>query len=157
VKKIISILGLMVLVVLTAVGCGTKTGKEASAPVSEIVDKIQGEKEWPILMDLDDTTLNEIYGIDLSLLEEYAVKIPMMNIKTNELAVIKVKDEAKVEEVKKNVEQRAEMVKQSFEHYLPDQYEIAKNYLLEVKGKYILFVIDEDADKAQEVFNSYFK
>jgi len=158
VKKRLIALGVLVLVLVAAIGCTSNGGeKEVSVSVSEIAEKIQSDVEWPSMIDLDEQGLKDFYGIDASDLEEYDVKIPMMIVKSNEIAVIKVKDAEKVEEVKENIEKRAESIKKTFETYLPDQYENAKNYLLEVKGKYIIFAIHEDITNVEEVFNSFFK
>ena len=81
----------------------------------------------------------------------------MMNVKTNEIAILKVKDEKDIPKAESAVKQRAENVKKQFETYLPDQYENAKNYKLMTKGKYVLFVISEDADKLVNVYNSFFE
>ena len=161
-KKRLIVLGVLVLVLVAAIGCTSNKSndggeKEVNVSVSEIAEKIQSDVEWPSLIDLDEQGLKDFYGIDASDLEEYDVKMPMMIVKSNEIAVIKVKDAEKVEEVKENVEKRAESIKKTFETYLPDQYENAKNYLLEVKGKYIIFAIHEDVTNVEEVFNSFFK
>lgn len=158
-KKRFIALGVLVLVLVAAVGCtsGKSDNKgEVNVSVKEIAEKIQSDMEWPPLIDLDEQGLKDFYGIDASDLEEYDVRIAMMNVKSNEVAIIKVKDAEKVEEIKGNVEKRAESIKKTFETYLPDQYENAKNYLLETKGKYIIFAIYEDTAKVEEVVNSFF-
>lgn len=162
VKKKLIVLGVLVLVLVAAIGCTSNKSddggeKEVNVSVSEIAEKIQSDVEWPALIDLDEQGLKDFYGIDASDLEEYDVKIPMMIVKSNEIAVIKVKDAEKVEEVKENVEKRAESIKKTFETYLPDQYENAKNYLLKVEGKYIIFAVHEDTAKVEEVLNNFFK
>lgn len=145
-------------VVLMA-GCS----KDASDPVepeltaNEMVDKMLEKVEQPMLMELPADQVKEIYNIDPDKLEEYAIRIPMMNVKTNEIAILKVKNTADVSEVEETVKQRAENVKKQFETYLPDQYENAKNFKLITKGNYVLFVISEDADELVKVYDSFFK
>ncbi|MNH44254.1 hypothetical protein D3C79_1063640 [compost metagenome] len=56
--------------------------------------------------------------------------------------------------VEEGIKKRAADVQKSFETYLPDQYENAKNYKLETKGSYVLFVISESADQLVAEFNA---
>ncbi len=161
-KKKLIILGVFVLALVTLIGCTSKkvdegSEVEASASVEEIAEKIQSDMEWPALMNIGDEEIKNLYGIDVNDLEEYTFNVPMMNVKSTELSIIKVKDIEKIDEVKESIEKRAENIQKSFETYLPDQYENAKNYLLEVKGEYIIFAIYEDTNKVQEVFNGFFK
>lgn len=48
--------------------------------------------EQPSLMELDAATVEQLYHLNPELLEDYSIRMPMMNVKTNEIAVLKVKD-----------------------------------------------------------------
>ena len=54
--------------------------------------------------------------LDLSKMESYCVKGPMMNVKAGEVAVFQVKDSADVPAVKQVLQQRAADVAKSFEN-----------------------------------------
>ncbi|QJD88213.1 DUF4358 domain-containing protein [Cohnella herbarum] len=112
--------------------------------------------EQPSLMDIDADQLKELYGIDTKILAEFSAKMPMMNVKTNEIAIFKVKNAKDIAAVKKGIKKRAEAVQKSFEQYLPDQYENAKNYKVATKGNYVLFVISESADDLEKAFQAAF-
>lgn len=153
---LITVLGLMLA------ACSNNTDDsggtlEPSLSTEEMVDEMLKVGEQPALMALDAEEVEDFYGLDVEKLEEYSVHIPMMNVKTNEIAIIKVKDEKDVEEIENAVKQRAEDVQKQFEHYLPDQYENAKNYKLNTKGKYVLFIISEDADTLVDVYERFFE
>ncbi|HSR03361.1 MAG TPA: DUF4358 domain-containing protein [Proteiniclasticum sp.] len=157
-KKILGIL-LSGMMVLSIAACGEKTEgrEEVTVPVKEIGDKILEDLEWGSMIPLDDETLLQFYELDAEILEEYDANIPMMNVTTQEYSVFKVKDEKDIEAVEAGIVKRAEAVQKSFEQYLPDQYENAKNYYTEVNGKYLVFVIHSEVDKAEEVFKGFFK
>ena len=157
-KKILGIL-LSGMMVLSIAACGEKTegSEEVTVPVKEIGDKILEDLEWGSMIPLDDETLLQFYELDAEILEEYDANIPMMNVTTQEYSVFKVKDEKDIEAVEAGIVKRAEAVQKSFEQYLPDQYENAKNYYTEVNGKYLVFVIHSEVDKAEEVFKGFFK
>jgi len=160
-KKLLGVL-LSAVMVLGLAACGEKAdegsaSEEVSVPVEEIGDKILEELEFGSMIELDDETLMQFYELDASLLEEYDANIPMMNVTTQEYSVFKVKDVKDAETVKNAIDKRAEAVQKSFEQYLPDQYENAKNYYVEANGKYLVFVIHQDSEKAKDIFQGYFK
>ncbi|MEO4051875.1 DUF4358 domain-containing protein [Solibacillus sp. CAU 1738] len=129
---------------------------EASHSAKEMTEQMVTEVEQPALMELTEKDLLNLYGLDATKLEDFSVRIPMMNVKTNEIAIFKVKDAKDVAEVEAAVKQRAENVAKQFEHYLPDQYENAKNHKIVTKGNYVLFVISDQADKLITVYDRFF-
>lgn len=135
----------------------TEKPVENKLTTNEIFDKIAEKYEQPMLMAIDAEMLKDLYQLDTALFEDYTVKTPMMNVKTNEIAIFKVKNTADIDTVKEGIKQRAEAVQKQFETYLPDQYENAKNYKLVVNGSYILFVISDVADDIVAEFNSLVK
>lgn len=122
-----------------------------------IADAILAKFEQPSQMKLEGDMVKDMYHLDPALLEDYTIMTPLMNIKTNELAVLKVKDAKDLEAVQEGVKQRAADVQKIFETYLQDQYENAKNYKLVVKGSYVLFVISENADDMAAEFEALVK
>jgi len=134
----------------------TEAQIETTLPAKEMADQMLVKVEQPMLMELEADMVGQLYHLDLALLEEYTVRIPMMNVKTNEIAILKVKDVKDVPAVETAVKQRATDVQKQFETYLPDQYENAKNYKLVTKGNYVLFVISEQADELVQTYDTFF-
>ena len=129
---------------------------EPTLTANEMVDEMLAKVEQPMMMELTDEQVQEIYNIDPEKLADYAIRIPMMNVKSNEIAILKVKDVADVPAVEEAVKKRAETVQQQFETYLPDQYENAKNYKVVTKGNYVLFVISDQADELVTEYDRFF-
>jgi len=123
---------------------------------NEMVNEMLANVEQPMMMEVTGEQVQEVYNIDPEKLEDYAIRIPMMNVKSNEIAILKVKDTADVSAVEEALKQRAETVQQQFETYLPDQYENAKNYKLVTKGNYVLFVISDQADELVTEYDRFF-
>lgn len=134
---------------------GTATVNGSSTPV-EMVTALLDAVEQPSLMDMDPAMIKDMYHFDPELAEELVIKMPMMNVKTNEIAIIKLKDAASFATVEEGIKQRAADIQKQFETYLPDQYENAKNYKIVSHDNYVLFVISEEADKIVELFNGFF-
>ncbi|MBH5319072.1 DUF4358 domain-containing protein [Paenibacillus sp. GSMTC-2017] len=141
----------------TEAGKGDDTGAVKAGSTKEIVEAILAKVEQPAQMPVEGEMLKDMYHLDAALLEEYTIKMPMMNVKTNEIAVLKVKDAKDIPTVEEAIKKRATNVQKQFETYLQDQYENAKNYKLVTKGNYILFVIAEDADKMVAEFETLVK
>lgn len=163
-KKMIVIMLTMVLVLVVSACSGNKTATtdekteaiEASASAKEMTDKMLAEVEQPNLMELTAEDLKNIYDLDAAILEDFSVRIPLTIVHSNEIAIFKVKDVNDIAEVLAKVKGRAENAMKSFEQYLPDQYENAKNHKIVTKGNYVLFVISDQADKLITVYDRFF-
>ncbi|MFJ7952506.1 DUF4358 domain-containing protein [Lysinibacillus sp. NPDC096418] len=163
-KKMIVIVLTMVLAMVVSACSGGKTSTddkttniEASKSAKEMAEQMVTEVEQPSLMELSPEEMEGMYNIDPAKLEDFSVRIPMMNTKSNEIAIFKVKDANDVADVEAAVKVRVENVMKPFEHYLPDQYENAKNHKIIVKGNYVLLVISESADELVKVYDSFFE
>ena len=126
--------------------------KPKSLSSGDIVDFMLEQVEQPVSLDMSAEQLEEAYGIDPDILENFAVRAPFVNIKSNELALFKVKKAKDAAAVKKGIEKRAGDIQKSFESYLPDQYENSKNYRVVTQGNYVLFIISESADDLEKAF-----
>lgn len=123
----------------------------------EMIEAILAESEQPPQMPIEGDMVKDLYHFDPALLEQYTIMTPLMNVKTNEIAILQVKDAKDIAAVEEGVKQRAADVQKQFETYLQDQYENAKNFKLVTKGNYVLFVIAEDADKIAAKFEALVK
>lgn len=132
------------------------TTLEPNASAKEMTEQMVTEVEQPKLIELTAEDLKNLYNLDAAKLEDFSVRVPMMGVKTNEIAIFKVKDEKDIAEVLTAIEQRAESVMKTFEQYLQDQYENAKNHKIITKGNYVLFVISDQADELIAVYDRFF-
>lgn len=140
--------GVLALGLLTA--CGSKEeAKEIDIPA--LWTSIEETVELPSMMELDDTTLKDVYGIDAADLESYVARIPFMNVHATEFFMAKVK-EGQMDSVKEAIEKRQADLVAVWERYLPDQYELVQNYKLETEGNYVLFCVCAQADEVVGLF-----
>lgn len=122
-----------------------------------VINALVGASERPAYVEADSQMLKDMYQLDAALFKDYVVLTPMMNISTTEFAVFQVKDAKDIATVEEGIKKRAEAVQKSFEEYLPDQYENAKNYKLVAKDNYVLFVIAKDAEAVVSKFEELLK
>lgn len=140
--------GVLTLGLLTA--CGSKEeAKEIDIPA--LWTSIEETVELPSMMELDDTTLKDVYGIDAADLESYVARIPLMNVHATEFFIAKVKD-GKMDSVKEAIAKRQADLVTVWEQYLPEQYELVQNYKLETEGNYVLFCVSAQADEVVGLF-----
>lgn len=125
-----------------------KTESSTDKIMKAMLDKI----EQPGLMDLTKDDIDTYYVIDTDLIDEFSIKTPAFNLSSNEIAIIKVKDNKDIAEIKKSMEQRAADVQKMFEQYLPEPYKLAQNYKIATEGDYVLFLISEKADELEKAF-----
>lgn len=125
-----------------------------SVAAADVVDDIISQYGTVSLGSFDDVVGTLYSGIDLSKIQSYSVKGSMMNVKCNEIAVFQVKDSADLGMVQSALQQRASDVAKTFETYLQDQYEIAKNAVVKTKGNYVCLIIDENADSMASAFET---
>ncbi len=153
-KPLLTLLALVLC--LAAAGCtaAEESAPEVNVPVQDIADDLLATPDaFPSMMDFGEEALSEMIGLDYSMLEESSLNDAMMNVHARALYVAKVKDSADMEAVHAAFQKRLELIQQSFETYLPDQYELAKNGQIAENGRYILMVVAPDAQAIVDRFN----
>lgn len=136
------------------IGEQSATETEPEAPASGltgIVDALIEQYPASPYMRLEADAMQQLYGVDPALLEDYSVAVPGMNIRVNEIALMQVKDEKDLETVENALKQRQASVVGVFEHYLPDQLEIAQNAKIGHVGNVAYLIIHEQAAEMEPV------
>lgn len=119
--------------------------------LSGILEKAAGEYA---LMEVGDTEVTELYGIDLSKVKEYSLQVPMMNVHATEFAMFEAASTEDVSSIVDGVNSRIASLTTTWQQYLPDQYELVENNKVLVQGNYVFFIVAEEdvAAYAENVF-----
>ncbi|MBP2000755.1 soluble cytochrome b562 [Paenibacillus shirakamiensis] len=157
-KKNYAALLLVFTLVLVLSACGSKTekAKDPGLTTTQMADQMLKKVEQPQLMEVEPDLIKSQFHLDPALLDQSTIRMPLMNVKTNEIAILKVKDAKDLATVQASLKQRATDVQKQFEHYLPDQYENAKNYKIVTEGNYVFYVISDKADTLVGIFQGFF-
>ncbi|MCZ2257653.1 DUF4358 domain-containing protein [Sporosarcina sp. G11-34] len=183
-KKVLSVLGVSALILLVT-ACGGTDKKESSAvPVADIMDAVKeqiakdmqedfgddnvlvdGELQGYIEADFTDkdgedpmvTMLYERMGLKGEELEEGIVLMPMMNVNSNEIFILKAKEKAHVESIKEALDKELAAQITTWEMYLPDQYEKVENNIIITKGTYLIYITYDDPSAIEKIFNEKVK
>ena len=128
---------------------------EVNVPVQDIADQLLAmEDMFPSAMGfMGEEMITESCGLDFSLLSEYSLNDPMMNVHAHMLYVAKVKDEADVPAVEEAFSKRLELMQDIFSTYLPAQYDLAMAGQVVTNGKYVLMVVSNDSQAVVDEFN----
>lgn len=143
----------MAVMLLFAVACGGG-GNASSAPalkegvtLASIITEIENEYGITMPSTVDEQLLQDLLGVNPADVVEYAGSISMANVSADNVVAVKAA-EGKIETVKTALEGRLDAVRQSFERYLPAQYDKAMAGKVITIGDYAFLVIagrmDED-------------
>lgn len=113
---------------------------------------------------LDQTSLQEVFGLNPSDIEEYYGEYSSVNTSADHIIGVKVK-EGRVDAVRSALEKRKETVVENFKEYLPDQYDKAQAGKIIEKGNYLFLVIagdstkgyDREMQRAEQIIDGYFQ
>lgn len=116
------------------------------------VDLLGSETEDPSI-----AMFLEKLALDKEKLEEGYVLAAMFNVNSDEIIVLKAKDEADVESLKASLQKELDAQIQTWSQYLPDQYEKVKNNVLKTNGKYLLYVTYGNPEEVEKIFDEKLK
>ena len=99
----------------------------------------------------------DVYGVNPADFEQVLVYGSMMNVKSNEIILIKAKDASGAAKAKEILNQRLAALDEQWKRYLPDQYELVKAGTVNANGLYLALVVADGAKSAVSTFNSLTK
>lgn len=143
------ILILFLLVFIVGLLSGGEISDAKLKDVSEQVVKAYGAKG---LSAADNRMVKRLYGINANDYEGVTLYVSDSNMKVEELLIVKLKDVSQADAVEAAIEGRLDKQLESFEGYGVEQSKLLKDHVLDVKGNYILYVVDKEAKTADKAF-----
>lgn len=124
-------------------------------------DILQGYMETNLVDTTADDVLGQMFfertGLDKELLAEGSMIISAFNVNADEIIVLKAKDAKSVDTLKASLQKELDAQIQTWERYLPEQYEKVKKNVLKTKGNYILYVTYDNVDAVEKIFDEEVK
>ena len=117
-------------------------------------DVMNGVDDW--LDPIDEETMTTAYDMDFSNFDEYYGRVPKANVHATSVIGVKVKA-GKKEEARAELMKFQAAMEKNFERYLPDQYDLVKDYRIIENGDYMLLVIADNADDIETAFSDVFR
>ena len=126
--------------------------RESTVPASDVFKKVEQSVQTDKMEKTTDRYFKKYYGLNAADYDAVLYYAPVSNMDAEELLVIKLKNTNQADAVTDAILKRQSDKENSFEGYAPEQYALAQDYILDVQGNYILFVVDP---KAEEIDNAF--
>lgn len=124
----------------------------STTPSSEVFEKVSAKITTDKMAPSSNRFFKKFYGLNAADYEDVLFYAPVTNMDAEELLIVRLKDPSQAEAVSEAILKRQADKANTFEGYAPEQYALAENYLLDVQGNYILFVVDPNAEEIDAAF-----
>lgn len=125
----------------------------SSADAREVADAVIETIDMENMLEADNQLIKRFYGLDPSAYESCILYYPTTNMMAQEVLIVKLRDMSQQEAVRTAIEERIATQKTTFEGYGVEQFELlTNNAVVEVRGNFILFVVNERSSEALKAF-----
>ena len=125
----------------------------SNSNMADVEAAVTAEIDMTNMLQGDNKMIKRFYGLDPAQFESCILYYPTTNMMAEELLIVKLSDMGQQEQVRGAVEARIATQKTTFEGYGVEQFEmLSNNAVVEVRGNYILFVVNANSAAAQKAF-----
>ena len=125
----------------------------SNADIADVEAAVTAEIDMTNMLSGDNKMIKRFYGLDPAQFESIVLYYPTTNMMAEELLIVKLSDMGQQEAVRAAVEARIATQKNTFEGYGVEQFEmLSHNAVVEVRGNYVLFVVNAASAEAQKAF-----
>ena len=125
----------------------------SSADPADVEAAVTAQIDMTNMLPGDNQMIKRFYGLDPAQFEACILYYPTTNMMAEELLIVKLSDLSQQEAVRSAVEARIATQKNTFEGYGVEQFEmLTNNAVVEVRGNYILFVVNGASAAARDAF-----
>lgn len=146
--RIVLVAGLIAAIVIF----GFQKNAASDTPAEEVFSAVSAAVNTDKMQLSSDRFFKKYYGLNAADYDAVLYYAPVSNMDAEELLVVKLRDPAQAEALSDAILKRQADKEQSFEGYAPEQYALTQNFILDVQGNYILFVIGPDAEAIDAAF-----
>lgn len=139
---------LLTIFVMSLLGGGEISNAKMESVAKRVAKAIDTEE----LSEADNRMVKRLYGLNANDYENVVLYVSDSNMEVEELLIVKLKDISQSEAVEAAIDTRLNTQLESFEGYGPEQCKLLKDHVLDVKGNYILYVVDKKAKAADKAF-----
>ena len=129
-----------------------------SDPISDadpaaVREAVTAQMDMTNVLEADNQMIRRLYGLDIAAYEGCCLYYPATNMGAEELLIVKLSDPDQAEAVRSAIEARLQTQKNTFDGYGVEQYALlTENCIIDIRGNYVLFVVNADCAKAQDAF-----
>ena len=125
----------------------------SNADPAEVAEAVVETIDMENMLEADNQLIKRFYGLDPASFDGCILYYPTTNMMAEEVLIVKLKDMSQQAQVRAAIEKRIETQKTTFEGYGVEQFELlTNNAVIEVRGNFILFIVNADSAEAQKAF-----
>ena len=125
----------------------------SNADPVEVAEAVVETIDMENMLEADNQLIKRFYGLDPASFEDCILYYPTTNMMAEEVLIVKLKDMSQQAQVRAAIEKRLQTQKTTFEGYGVEQFELlTNNAVIEVRGNFILFVVNANSAEAQKAF-----
>ena len=120
--------------------------EDVAAAVTQTIDMTN-------MVEADNQMVKRLYGLDPASFDGCILYYPTTNMMAEELLIIRLADMSQQDAVRTAIENRLQTQKNTFEGYGVEQFDmLTNNSVIEIRGNYVLFVVNAACADAQKAF-----
>ena len=154
-KKIISLILALVLMLSLAACGGSKAAEPVSVDVAALYESYS--QYMPDMFYPDEDTLLNFLGVEASDCAQYKIAICAEGMRSDEVWLIEAKDQAALENLRTLAQTRIQSKLDETVTYAPDQYVIVEKAQILENGLYLALLISPDVDALKAGFEAAFQ
>lgn len=125
---------------------------DSSAKIKTVAKNVVEAADFQGMEQAESRMIKRFYGLNPKDYEGAILYAPVDNMDAHELLLVKLKDDTQKQTLRDAVEERLDTQLRSFEGYGAEQTALLQKHVFSEKGNYVLYVVGEHADAAQEAF-----
>ena len=151
-KGIVGVKYVLIILLFIFIAGLLSSGEISDAKLENVTEKVVKEVGTEKLSAADNRMVKRRFGINANDYDGVSLYVAGSNMEVEELLIVKLKDTVQSESVEAAIQGRLERQLESFEGYGPEQCKLLNDHVLDVKGNYILYVVDKKAKAADQAF-----
>ena len=141
------------VLILISLGSLFGSNKWSDADPADVEAAVVAQLDMSAMLKADNQMVKRLYGLDPASFESCVLYYPNTNMMAEEVLILKLTDTSQQEAVRAAIEARGQTQKTTFDGYGVEQYALlTDNCIIDIRGNYVLFVVNADWDKAQDAF-----
>ena len=149
-KSLAVYLALLLAACMMLTGCFEHGNTEKYESTDELVEFVKEKGTFPKMQAADAAVIGEVYGIDLSGIEEYTLESSSDTLLADEIGVFRLDDPDYASTLSHILEARLASAARAAEHYSPEQYAIIIKTVVKSKGLYVYYIVNAESEKLTE-------
>lgn len=147
--RITMVAALLIFMIILQVG-----NRSSNASLESVSQEVLGAADQEGMQESNNRMFQKFYGLDAQDYEGVTLYSPVSNMDAQELLIVKLKDSSQAEAVTEAINSRLETQMNSFEGYGIEQYAMLEDHILDVQGNFILYVVNPNAQAADDAFRN---